>query len=251
MAGSIAVSLLFRIRFTSEMQLSVSESAKRLGVSERRVRAMLEAGGIAGEKIGGRWIVSDLGRAAIERAPVRPLSPRACWILIDSADAARARAARVTSAVEKHRLGERLSRLRAASDPLPLLGTWLVNRAEPRRLHASPAYLKDMRADSRLALSGVSHPDSGLLAGNEVEAYVPAATLRDLVDDYLLVSRRADSPANVLLHVIQDAEDAARGLHERSVPLLAIAADLAEHAGVREHDAARDLVGRTLANLSA
>ncbi|WP_156144199.1 hypothetical protein [Sinomonas humi] len=218
-------------------------------MSERRVRAMLGAGGIGGEKIGGRWIVTDLDRGAVERAPIRPLSPRACWILIDSADASRARAARVTSAVEKHRLGERLGRLQAAPDPLPLLRAWLVNRAVLRGLRASLEDLKDLRADSRLALSGVSPPEAGLLAGNEVEAYISAADLRDLVDDYLLVEPRPHSPANVVLHVV--SAEGAESLAGHSVPLLAIAADLAERPGVREHDAARDLVRRILDDQSA
>jgi len=37
--------------------LSTGEAAKRLGVNERHVRLLLDEGRLAGQKIGGRWIV--------------------------------------------------------------------------------------------------------------------------------------------------------------------------------------------------
>jgi hypothetical protein len=150
------------------------------------------------------------------------------------------------SPVERHRLKDRLERLARAADPVPLLRSWLPNRAAPRRLHASPADLADLRSDDRVVLSGVSHPASGLLAGNEVEAYVRADDAEDVRDDYLLVEPRPDSPPNVVLHVV-DGEQALIG-RELDLPWLALAADLAERPGAREKDAARQLVRRALAD---
>lgn len=178
-------------------------------------------------------------------APIRPLSTRSCWVIFNWADSDLPEDVKIRiSAVEKHRLKDRLRKLSHASDPLPLVRAWFAHRADPRRLRASADDLADLRADRRLVLSGVSHPEAGLLAGNEVEGYVSAADLQDLVDDYLLVEPRQDSPANVVLHVFDEPED----LSERGVPPLALAADLAERPGVREQNAARELIRRALAN---
>ena len=39
---------------------STKEAAKELGISERRVRKLLEEGRIKGKKIGGTWVVREL-----------------------------------------------------------------------------------------------------------------------------------------------------------------------------------------------
>ena len=43
------------------MIYSVKEAATKLGVSDRRVRKLLEEGRIKGRKIGRDWVVLDLG----------------------------------------------------------------------------------------------------------------------------------------------------------------------------------------------
>lgn len=227
------------------MQMSVPDAAQRLGVSERRVRAMLKAGGLDGQKIGGRWIVNGVGLKPASRAPIRPLSVRSCWILIDAA--AGERNPQSLSAVERHRLKDRISRLRSSPDPLPILRAWLAHRTALWRLRASPDDLNELRADSRLALSGVSHADAELLAGPEVEAYVAGMEAEDIVDDYLLVKPRPASSANVVLHVLEGRDS----LPWNDVPLLAVAADLAERPGAREQNSARSLIRRTLADRTA
>lgn len=229
--------------------ISVGDAAARLGVSERRVRAMVENGQLEARKVGGRWLVDLAGdsRAALEKLPIRPLSKRSSWILILSASAEPAQQHAIDlSPIEKLRLRDRMDRLSNADDPLPLLVSWFPHRASRCCFHVNPSDLADLRSDGRMILSGVSHPASGLLAGNEVEAYINADDADGVKDDYLLVEPRPDSPANVVLHVVANEE--ALLMHpENDMPWLALAADLAERSGARERDAARSIVRRALA----
>ncbi|MCA4134857.1 helix-turn-helix domain-containing protein [Arthrobacter sp. M4] len=223
------------------MLISVKDAAGRLGVSERRVRAMIEDGGIRGQKVGGRWLV-EAGDAAfrVKALPIKPLSERASWLLIDSLSDRSMQA----EPVERHRLKDRLGRLFLSEDPVPLLKAWLRRRARRVEMHINPADLADFRNDRRIMLSGVSHPDSGLLAGNEAEAYVSDSAAAAVMNDFLLVEPQPDSPANVVLHIY----DRDIGLDFSEVPRLALAADLAERAGVRELAAARSLARRAIAD---
>ncbi len=101
---------------------------------------------------------------------------------------------------------------------------------------ASPRDLPDIRDDERVHLSGVSLPESNISAGALGEGYVYSEDLAALVDDYLL-SPASRASANVILHVVlhSDAENSAlAALDDVARSPLALAADLAEHDGVRE-----------------
>ncbi|MFH5877864.1 hypothetical protein [Arthrobacter sp. NA-172] len=135
----------------------------------------------------------------------------------------------------------------ALEDPLPLLKAWLPRRARRVELDINQADLADLRNDPRVMLSGVSHPSSGLLAGNEAEVYVRDSVAPAVMDDYLLVDPPPGTPANVVLH----AYDGGIGFDFNEVPILALAADLSERVGVRELAAARNLARRAIAGSTA
>ncbi|GAA4033241.1 hypothetical protein GCM10023063_15910 [Arthrobacter methylotrophus] len=138
------------------------------------------------------------------------------------------------SPVEKHRLIQRWHRLLEAPDPLRLASSLLANRAEKVELSSSPADLPELREDPRVRPSGVSHPESGLLSSSELEAYVNRKDFDALIKDWFLVAARAGQRPNVVLHVADNVPD--------ELPPLLIAADLAERPGVREQDAAREIL---------
>jgi hypothetical protein len=118
-----------------------------------------------------------------------------------------------------------------------LLRSWLRNRAARRLYRASPLDLPDLRADERVLLSGLSHPQSGIASGDLVEGYVRAGDLDPLVQAYLLIPVAAGA-APVILHVMPaEAPD-----DLRDIPLLLLAADLAEHRGPREEARAAELL---------
>lgn len=247
-------------------RISVAEAASQLGVGERRVLQRIADGSLPAERIGERWAIDerDLLPLDDQRDPGRPISERSAWAVIAAAflllyeaeerkqasywlaslapsERSRARkrlrnllAHRPNAGAEKH-IAEAAAELRV------LLG----NRADRVLLHASPRDLADLRNDHRLALAGLSSPDSGIVAGDLVEGYLDAASRDALVDDYLLDQVMREADANVILHVVPD--DVAQQAPElwRSaaamLPLL-LAADLAEHRRPREQARAADLV---------
>ncbi|MDJ0354460.1 helix-turn-helix domain-containing protein [Pseudarthrobacter sp. PH31-O2] len=221
------------------MPLSVPELAKRLHVNESRARLLVQSGRIPAQQVAGRWVIdeADAGRY-LPAAPGRPLSERSAWQLIRHANSAAAHDSIELYPVELYRLKQRLHRLQNSSDPLSLLRSLLAKRAEKAELSSSPADLAELREDHRLRLSGVSHPDSGLLSGSEVEAYVSRADFNAVLRDWFLVKVAAGQRPNVVLHVADEVPAV--------LPPLAVAADLAERSGVREHNAALDLIRRSL-----
>ena len=115
-----------------------------------------------------------------------------------------------------------------------LLLAWLSARAQ-RQLYIVPvADLESLRADDRIALSGLSHPSSHMSGPSVVEGYVAERDVDALVDRYWLEPPAPGEDANVVLHVSP--------LRPQHVSRLLLAADLAEHGGPREHQRARELV---------
>ncbi|WP_142158713.1 hypothetical protein [Cellulomonas sp. SLBN-39] len=162
------------------------------------------------------------------------MSPRTAWALAELGEGRRAPWLRHD---EAHRLRARHDVL--ARDPAPelLLRSWVASRAERHELHSTAP--DGLLGDPRLTLSGVSDPRSGMSARHQVEAYVHADDLDAVCVEHLLVPANP-SDANVWLH-------AAPLLPGRPVPLLLVAADLAEHDGPRELGRARDLIVRVMA----
>jgi excisionase family DNA binding protein len=226
------------------MPVSVPELAKRLNVNESRARHLVRSGRIPAQRVGGRWLIDEADAARYgSGAPAgRPLSERSAWqLMLHARNAAvHASADSGLSPVEKHRLKQRLQRLEASPDPLRLVSALLARRAERQEYLLSPEDIADLREDPRLHLSGVSHPDSGLLSNSEIEAYVDRDNVMPLVRDWFLVKASAGRRPNVVLHVASEVPDV--------LPLLSIAADLAERPGAREQQMARELIGRISAH---
>lgn len=221
------------------MQIGTEEAADRLQISTRRMRVLLETGRINAQRVSGRWIIDDgdLARFRFPRSAGRPLSPRSAWQLINhiQQNSGLQLSTRDLEPIERHRLEARLGRLKAAEDPLEVLCSMLAKRAERFELSVSPVDLRSLRQDPRIRLSGICHPASGLLANAEVEAYVAREDYDTLVKDWFLVQVSAGSRANVVLHVAE--------LVPEKTPVLLVAVDLAERGGVREEEAARELIG--------
>jgi hypothetical protein len=209
-------------------------------MSERRVRALLEGGRIPAQRVSGRWVIdeADIARYQPGNPAGRPLSERSAWQLIRHARnaAVHGLAAPDLAKVERHRLKQRLDRLQESPDPLSVIRSLLGRRAAKAELSSSPADLMELREDPRLRLSGVSHPDAGLLSNSELEAYVSRKDYEQVVKDWFLVKAAAGQRPNVVLHVAEEVPE--------ELPLLVVAADLAERPGVREHNAARDIIRR-------
>ena len=222
--------------------LSVAEAAEVLGVHPQRIHQRIREGSLPAEKVGNQWAVemNDLRRIKHHAGPGRPFSSKSAWDLL--AVAAGVQAASKLSPSARSRARSRLRSLlaHASSAELEDAAAHLVhalrNRAERALFVASPRDLPDVRDDRRVHLSGVSLPESNMSVGAVAEGYVSADDVNALVDDYLL-SPAPRSRANVIL----PCRPCRRRGHRALVALddiahspLALAADLAEHDGVRE-----------------
>ncbi|CAN5419199.1 hypothetical protein BH23ACT6_BH23ACT6_23810 [soil metagenome] len=225
----------------SGVYVSVVEAAEMLSVHPQRIHQRIREGSLPAEKIGNQWAVQvdDLRRIKHHARPGRPLSSKSAWDLL--AVAASDKAASDLSPSARSRARSRLRNLLVYASSAELdeaavhLESALRNRAERALFVASPRDLPDLREDKRVHLSGLSLPESNMSCGDVAEGYVSSDAINALVDDYLL-SPAPRSRANVVLHVVPfDAENpaiAALDVVARSP--LALAADLAEHDGVRE-----------------
>ena len=224
--------------------VSVAQAAERLGVSVPRIHQRIADGSLSAERIGSQWAVDERSLLRIqERSKAgRPYSARSAWAIIAASEDDRERVGGSRPAVSA-RVRMQLKRLLdPAAEPVAdeevvrqfvvSLRSVLRNRAQRRVLRAASADLVDLRADGRWAMlvdlgaSGIASPD--------VEGYLGESDVDGVVRDYLLVA--ADRDANVVLHVLPDAQ------YPYPDSRLRLAADLAEHRGPREEARAAELL---------
>lgn len=216
------------MRSSDVKDVSVKEAASWLGVSERRVQALIEAERLSARRVGRSWLVpiAELPRV---RYRSRPLSPRMARALLDSLSGVPA----TVSASERGRLRGRLQALLQEDDPASLLRSWLAAAAPPiRRFLVAPADLPDLSDDVRVVPAGSSDSRSGIAVVGEYEGWVAADNLEGLQREFLLIE---SSRPNVLLHVAPE-------LPPRPLPLGWVLADLSAHGGPRESAAVRRLL---------
>jgi excisionase family DNA binding protein len=200
------------------VELTVAEAAGRLGVSPRRIQALVAGGDLHAVRRGRDRFVSvlDIDRlAAVRRAPGRPATPSGAWRRLRSP-----------------------GQTEAELDPGRLLSR-TATRARRVLLQAHPSVLSRLAADGRVRLTGVSAAVDGVPDDELVEAYVEEAALQQLVDDYALLP--ASSSCNVVLRVVED------GLLPDDVPMLAVAVDLLDSLLPRHRGAGERLLAEQVA----
>lgn len=98
--------------------MDVQEASKVLGVTERRVRALIQQGKLKAHKVGRVWQIDDLG---LRRALRRPLSEHSRLIL---SWALHNRGLTNLRGQDRKRTAKRLAELRASEDPAALFADW-------------------------------------------------------------------------------------------------------------------------------
>ena len=180
------------------MEVSVQEAAQRLSVSRERVRALAASGRIPARKLGRDWAI-DIDRVGPrdfgERGRGRPLSARSSWAILEML------AGKQPEGLSRSERIRARARLVAIADSAPgdlsaraKVGRYVVHRGLNGRL----------ANDSRLVLGGASaasHYRADLVALEEVEGYVRAEDLEQLISEYALMPPSAGARANVLLRV--------------------------------------------------
>jgi excisionase family DNA binding protein len=221
-------------------EYSVGEASRALGVSDRRVRAMIEDGVLAGRRSGGRWLIrrSEVEDRLRRRGRTgRPLSQRNAWALLSKLSGEEWPA---LPAWDRSRLQRKL-----ANGSLLSLASELRGRAEPRLFRADPRVLEQIRSDRAVVRSGVSavvEYGVDLRAPGVLEAYVSRDQVEALVYRYAL--RPASlADANLVLHLFDGAVPRTA---EGVAPVAAVALDLLESGDARSQRAGRELARRRL-----
>lgn len=254
--------------------LSVTEAAERLGVHPQRVYQRITDGSLPAERVGQRLLIDerDLERVR-HRTAQRAWSGKSAWFaLLWAADLRRNDFSSVERSRSKARVVSLLEKTRTRSEELDLAAATIANalrkRARRHTFRASPLDLADVLNDERVTPAGLSLPESGMASSHLVEGYVADRHMEDLEHDYLL-SPVPVHEANVVLHVPEGLAEASARLTAWRCALdvadgngddrpalnsemelvralvrtpLLLAADLAEHEGVRErHQALKSL----------
>jgi excisionase family DNA binding protein len=217
--------------------VSPSEAAQHLGITPRRVYALVRDGRLRAQRVGGRLLVDGRdveGRGFAGPSVGRPFSPRRAWALI-------LLAAGMDPAVDVS-TKSKLRRLLRERDLWSVRGR-LIDRAERLDLRGHSSDIARIGADPGVIQTGVrcaAEAGFGLIAPEApLEAYVDQATADRLIERYRLsVSRRP----NVVLRVVTD--EVRSWLGGPLAPRPAIALDIAEDTDPRAQDAARSALER-------
>jgi excisionase family DNA binding protein len=215
--------------------VSVTEAAQQLGLDPGRVRRLVASGMLAGDKIGGRWLVDEVAiddRLATHHRGGRPLSPRSAWGLLWAA------AGRPSPWLAPNERSRAIDRARAW--PLTDWAWACTHRAQVRRLWAHPAALSRLIDDDRVVRSGISVRGLSvdLIVSNEAEMYVHPDHVVAVIAEFGLINSR-NSNVTVRVPPIElwlfEASDA---------PWPVVAVDLLDAGDDRSIRAAYGLVGR-------
>lgn len=220
--------------------LAVSDAARELGVNESRIRALIAAGGLEADNVGGRWLVDSSAvarRKREESRPGRPLSPRNAWAILRLASGEPMPAG--LDGASRWRLARNLDYLGITGMRARLSG-----RGRPHYFRALASELRELHAGDCLMLSGSSAAGAyhlGLLAPDAVDAYVPMSAVGDLVEEHALESV-APGDANVVLRVVPN--DVWPSPMPRVAPLAAVALDLADYPDSRSSRVGHEVLDR-------
>jgi excisionase family DNA binding protein len=169
-------------------KLTLQEAASQLGVSRRRVEAMVERGQLPAERLGRQWVIAPaVLRSAITTRPAsrgRPISPRTAWRLIAALpnDGSSGRSPALLDSARRK----------------------LRRRARHVDLYVHPALIGELLASDRLVLGGrraAIGADVPVDETNELDIYVVESDASGLIDQ---VGAIESDDANVHLHIVPD-----------------------------------------------
>ncbi len=180
------------------MHIGVSEYATSLGISNARVIQLIHEGRLEARRTGGIWLIDSENANPVTYAG-RPLSQRmtAGMLLLLSGQPLPAQ----LTATDATRLRSYARRLRDSDAPADLLNSWLRTRATHVSYRVTPARMRSLADNPRIAKSGISDPRTKLVIP-AFEGYITSRSLRSLVRDYSL---QPSTEPNVFLHATKVA----------------------------------------------
>ena len=216
--------------------LSTFEAAASLGVNSARVRAMIKAGLLEANKVGGRWVVSQASVERRRQARVqagRKFSARRAWGLLLLASGRRANWLTPSDAA--------VLRRRLREEDLIDLAPRLQKRATVHNLRAHPSDLRRIDQEPSVVNTGISAasefdldltPDSG-----QLDIYAPARNIPLLRKRYAL---QPSSRPNLILRVVEEPWPFEASL--TVAPRVVVGLDLFESVDERLRRAGRHLL---------
>ena len=212
-----------------DLMIGSKEAARRLGVSQTRVRQLIGTGDLAADRVGGRWIVSDESLRRLgerQRPDGRPFSPRIAWGVLFE-----------ISGIDPYWLNapERSRIRRRVADHGWLgLAPRLRSRSVVNRMSSHRSVPTQLELDPRIVLGGMSAGLAGLFAAGQCEGYVREDEFPEIVDQYRL--DLSESQANVVLRVVPFHEWRFEAT-QRVAPFAVVAFDLIDAGDARSIEA--------------
>lgn len=216
--------------------LSVTEAAQVLGLSPQRVRALLQAGALPGEKVGRSWVVDPSVSSLRRNGPGRPLSVANAWALLAILSGENPQW--VDPAVR--------SRLRKRALDKAWLEQALIDseqRASVHRWRVLPSDLRKIEENFHLVRSGLSSrlPDLDVIGpAHELDVYADENSM-ELLEHRFHPDRDAPNP-NLTIRV--PSHPWILRQHSQA-PAAVVAADLIDSDNARVARAARQLLMST------
>ena len=227
--------------------MTTDEAAARLGVSTRRVRALVEQGDLDADLVGGIYLVhpESLARLAANSVSGRSLSARMSWAALLS-DLGRTNFEWISEQLGLTRTDRH--RVVALRDRQLEDWSWLARRRAVTTRHTvRDAYLDRLVNDPHVVPSGLSalrahrvelRPQRG-----EAELYVAAGDVDDVLSRHLA---RTEPAGRVIVHTVDDT------LFEQiltstngTMTVTTVGVDLAESADIRTRRAGYTLLRHT------
>ena len=182
--------------------LGTSEVANVLGVSERRVRAMIADKRLPARRMLGRWAIPAKAVTGFgARSAGRPLSESAAWAVLGFLSGAAAVESMPT------RLRDRVLALPNepnASTAQRKLQSWMAARGSPIDAWGPPSSQASLAEDNRVVLSG-DRAVRDLQPSEPLRVYAADADINDLIGDHSLRrTNGAQRMPNVVLWLVDD-----------------------------------------------
>ncbi len=219
--------------------MSLREYAQAKSIGRQRAQQLAQEGRIPATRIDGRWLVYP---EALDHMPRRrrPLNTAGAWALAYMAEGVQPE----VDPQRRYRLRKYLTEFTQAApdDAVGLVQAWLASRASVQ--HVRVPDLDGLLGDAKTVRSGVSDPRSLLRASDVADLYVSDHDWDALRRRHALVAVPSIR-ATAAIRVVRD-----EWMPPEQVPLMMSAADLADRAGPRQWEAARDLLVTLQAGLS-
>lgn len=222
--------------------MSGPEVAKQLGISERRVRAMIAEGSLPAQRMMGRWVIPANAVASFRaKSAGRPMAEQSAWSVL--------RRLAGDPDPMPPRLRHRLDGLAGDAAPAQRLRSWVGNRGEPIHLWAFKPALDGLQDDDRVVLSGDRVVDD-LEPSGQLCLYANIADIDNVIADHGLRRVNGDRLPNAVIWAVSDVDAIPRNPVDRHAAAEVVAAiDLLDEGDPRAVTIAGRIIERAVGSL--